>query len=261
MSLGHTYKFFGFYISYTILILPLSIFYTSFRQHTQLSTLFSLLFQYSCLTQILARKICCWGFSIPIPIHRDYRGPVGEKEQRGHSLKRRVPLSASAPPSRERESLPLSWPSFYWFSRPLTSKKVFFYYTKVCFRWLSLQTQERVSLNTSKEDICNVKGEVVQTLGSRPGRSSPDFRKIKIFSKHLLASGWGSCFSKSKFHSSLSTMQAWFPTGELIHGRGSCPPTSLPTGFSEWGLSHVSHAWNSSPHYMAYSVWYSSAAI
>ena len=42
-------------------------------------------------------------------------------------------------------------------------------------------------------------------------------------------------------------MQAWFPTGELIHGRGSCPPTSLPTGFSEWGLSHISHAWNGFP--------------
>ena len=28
---------------------------------------------------------------------------------------------------------------------------------------------------------------------------------------------------------------------------GSCPPTSLLTGFSEWGLSHISHAWNSSP--------------
>ena len=26
MSMGHTYKFFGFYISYTILILPLSYF-------------------------------------------------------------------------------------------------------------------------------------------------------------------------------------------------------------------------------------------
>ena len=32
-----------------------------------------------------------------------------------------------------------------------------------------------------------------------------------------------------------------------MHGRGSCLPTSLPTGFSEWGLDHISHAWNSSP--------------
>ena len=30
MSMGHTYKFFGFYISYTILTLPLSIFHLSF---------------------------------------------------------------------------------------------------------------------------------------------------------------------------------------------------------------------------------------
>ena len=37
------------------------------------------------------------------------------------------------------------------------------YYAQVCFGWLSLQTQERVSLNTSKKDMCNVKGEVVET--------------------------------------------------------------------------------------------------
>ena len=37
------------------------------------------------------------------------------------------------------------------------------FYAKVCFGWLSLQTQERVLLNTSKEDICNVKGEMVET--------------------------------------------------------------------------------------------------
>ena len=30
MSMGHTYKFFGFYISYTILTLPLSTFYLPF---------------------------------------------------------------------------------------------------------------------------------------------------------------------------------------------------------------------------------------
>ena len=67
---------------------------------------------------------------------------------------------------------------------------VLLYYAKVCFGWLSLETKERVSLNISKEDICNVKGEVVETmLCSIRGRSSPDFRKIKILSKHVLASG------------------------------------------------------------------------
>ena len=52
-----------------------------------------------------------------------------------------------------------------------------------------LQTKERVLLNTSKEDICNRKGEMVEKASSTRGRSSPDFGKIKILSKHLLASG------------------------------------------------------------------------
>ena len=143
------------------------------------------------LTQISASKICCCGCHIHI--HTDYRDPVGEKGRRGHSLKRRGPLSTSATPSRG-EHMTLALTGFYCFSRPLTSKKVLFYYAKVCVGWLSSQTQERVSLSTSK-------------LGSIPGRSSPDFRKIKILSKHLFASGWGS-FSKSKSHSSQDTMQA-----------------------------------------------------
>ena len=71
-----------------------------------------------------------------------------------------------------------------------------------------LQTKERMSLNTSKTDICNVKGEMVEKrLCSIPGRSSSDFRKIKILSKHLLPQGEG-VFSKSKSHSSLGTKQA-----------------------------------------------------
>ena len=49
-----------------------------------------------------------------------------------------------------------------------------------------MQTQERVSLNTSKEDICNVKGEMVKWLCPIPGGSSPDSGKIKILSKYLL---------------------------------------------------------------------------
>ena len=53
--------------------------------------------------------------------------------------------------------------------------------------YLLQTTKERMSLNTSKEDICNVKGEMVETgLCSIPGRSSSDFRKIKILNKHLL---------------------------------------------------------------------------
>ena len=38
--------------------------------------------------------------------HTDYRGPVGEKGRRGHSLKRRVLLRASATPSRGERAYP-----------------------------------------------------------------------------------------------------------------------------------------------------------
>ena len=58
--------------------------------------------------------------------------------------------------------------------------------------YLLQTTKERMSLNTSKKDICNVKGEMVKNrLCSIPGRSSPDLGKIKILSKHLLPQGEG----------------------------------------------------------------------
>ena len=49
------------------------------------------------VTQIQASRICC---GCNIQIHTDYRNPVEEKGRRGHSLKRRAPLRASATPSR-----------------------------------------------------------------------------------------------------------------------------------------------------------------
>ena len=49
-----------------------------------------------------------------------------------------------------------------------------------------------MSLNISKKDICKCKGRNGQNrLCSIPGRSSSDFRKIKILSKHLLPQGEG----------------------------------------------------------------------
>ena len=56
-----------------------------------------------------------------------------------------------------------------------------------------MQTRkERMSLNTSKKDICNVKGKMVENwLCSMLGRSSLDSRKLKILSKHLLPQGEG----------------------------------------------------------------------
>ena len=149
----------------------------------------------------------------------------------------------SLPQGGSAQSLALT--NLYRFFRPLTSKKVLFYNTKVCLGWLSFAD--------NREDVTEyIKGGHLQCK-RRNGQKGfvpylpPDSVKIKIPSKPLLASGWGRFFF-SKSHSSLSTMQAWFRTGELIRGHGSCLPTSLPTGFSEWGLSHISHTWNSSPH-------------
>ena len=81
------------------------------------------------MTWILAHRIHC---GCSIQIHTDYRNPVEEKGLLSHSLKRRVPQEENAPTLD-----PLALTGFYCFSRPLTSKKVLFYYAKVCFGWLS----------------------------------------------------------------------------------------------------------------------------
>ena len=60
----------------------------------------------------------------------------------------------------ERPTLALT--GLYCFSRPLTSKTVLLYYAKVFLGGYLLQTKERMSLSTSKKDICNVKGEMVK---------------------------------------------------------------------------------------------------
>ena len=111
---------------------------------------------------------------------------------------------------------------------------------------ISLSITHNLSTNyTSKRRMLQLKGEAAHPpyLGGLAQILGRWRYSVNICCPN---SGWGS-FSKSKSHSSQGTMQAWFPTGEPIHGRGSCPPTSLPTGFSEWGLSHISHTWNSSP--------------
>ena len=55
--------------------------------------------------------------------------PLSQEESASECLGRPLPQGGSA------KSLALT--SFYWFSRLLTSKKVLFYYTKVCLGWLS----------------------------------------------------------------------------------------------------------------------------
>ena len=95
--------------------------------------------------------------------------------------------------------------------------------------YLLQTTKDRILLITSKSRMLQIKGEsgwtghapylggLAQTLGSQ--RYS-----VNIC---CLNSEWGS-FSKSKSHSSQGTMQAWFLTGEPVHGRGSCPPNLAP---------------------------------
>ena len=112
--------------------------------------------------------------------------------------------------------------------------------------YLLRTTKDRTPLITSKRRMLQLKGEAAHPpyLG---GLAQILGRWRYLVNICCLNSGRGS-FIKSKSHSSQGTMQAWFPTGEPIHGHGSCPPTWLPTGFSKWELSHISHAWKGPPH-------------
>ena len=148
---------------------------------------------------------------------------------------------------RERPGQAPAWTGFYWFSGHITLRMVLIYYAQVHHRWLPFKDNKGQDTANyfKKEDVTAQGGKWLNWLHSILGWFSTDFRKLKILSNMwCLYVGWGH-FSESKSHSSLGTMQAWFPTGELIHGCGSCPPTSLPTGFSMWGLSHMSSAYDS----------------
>ena len=159
-----------------------------------------------------------------------------EKGQRSHSFKRRAPR-------------PLPWQTFIAFLGTLHwGWSSFTMHRFTLGDYLLQTTKDRILLITSKRRMLQLKGESGWTgytpnLGGLAQTSGSQRYSVNIC---CLNSGWGS-FSKSKSHSSLGTMQAWFPLGEPIHARGSCPPTSLPTGFSEWGLGHISHVWNGSP--------------
>ena len=112
-----------------------------------------LVYRHTSVTQIPASKVCRCGCSIQI--HTGYRNPAEEKGLRGRSPSQRAGPEAPPPPTPGQ--------AFIVFLGPLHQRRS--YYAKVCFGWLSLQTQERVLLNTSKEDICNVKGGYLQCKG------------------------------------------------------------------------------------------------
>ena len=88
---------------------------------------------------------------------------MGEKGLRGHSLKRRVPLSSSATPSRAERHDPCLDKLLLVFQAPYIKEGPLLLCKGLFGVVILADTGEGVSLNTSKEDICNVKGEVVQT--------------------------------------------------------------------------------------------------
>ena len=94
----------------------------------------------------------------------------------------------AGPLPQEERALTLAVTGFYCFSSPLTSKKVLLYYSKVYFGWLSFADKGEGGPEYIKGGYLH-REKWSKRLGSIPGRSSPDFRKIKILSKHLLASG------------------------------------------------------------------------
>ena len=68
------------------------------------------------------------------------------------------------PLSQEESARTLALTGFYYFSRPLHQRwSSFTMHRFVLHGYLLQTTKERMLLNTAKKDICNVKGEVVET--------------------------------------------------------------------------------------------------
>ena len=56
-----------------------------------------------------------------------------------------------------RRALTPAWTGFYCFSRHITSRMVFIYYTQVCFGWLQKTTERMLLITSKKKDICKCK--------------------------------------------------------------------------------------------------------
>ena len=111
-----------------------------------------------------------------------------------HGLQKSCGEKETAQPlSQEESTLTLALTGFYCFSRPLTSRMVSIYYAKVCFGWLSFTDNKGEDVTKYiKEGYLRCKGRNGRKwLCSTSGRSSSDFRKIKILSTHLLPQGEG----------------------------------------------------------------------
>ena len=135
-----------------------------------------------------------------------------------------------------------AWTGFYCFSGHITSRMILIYYAQLHCRWLPFTDNKgHNAANYFKEKHVTAQGgKQLNWFHSILGWFSTDFRKLKILSTHLLPQSRVREFSESKSHSSLGTMQAWFPMGESVHGLGSCVPTCSPPVFWIRGWSTFS---------------------
>ena len=134
-----------------------------------------------------------------------------------------------------REHSTLAWTGFYCFLGTLYQRRLSFIMLRFALGDYFFQiTKKRMLQKQGKKWL--------KWLYSVLGRFSTDFRNLlQRYALNIccLNSGWGT-FSKSKPHSSLDIMQAWFSMGKPICGPGSCV---LPHAcqFSKPGLSYICH--------------------
>ena len=90
--------------------------------------------------------------------------PLWPQHTNTHGLQKSCGGKGTAwPLSQEESAQPLPWQAFIVFLDPLHQRWSSFTMQRFVLGGYLLQTKERMSLNTSKKDICNVKGEMVQT--------------------------------------------------------------------------------------------------
>ena len=122
---------------------------------------------------------------------------------------------------------------------------VLIYYAQVHHRWLPFKDNKgQNTANYFKEK--DVTAEGGNCSHSILGWFSTDFRKLKILSKHLLPQGEG-VLARASLIAVKVQCRPDFPWKNLSMDMGPARQPRSPLAFSKWGLSHISHAWNSSP--------------
>ena len=154
-----------------------------------------------------------------------------------HGLQKSCGEKGAAWPLSKLERGPLTpaWTGFYCFSRPLTSKMVLLYYAKVCYGWLSFADKGEGVAEYIKEGYLQCKRRNGRNrLCSIPGRSSSDFGKIKILSKHLLPQGEG-VLARASLIAVKVQCRPDFPLENLFMGVGPARQPRSPLAFPSGG--------------------------